>query len=56
MTMTYKITFADLGWYEVNAKSKAEAESIALFAAKNFHPELPAERLKIEKTEVLHNG
>lgn len=37
MTMTYKITFADLGWYEVKA-------------------ELPAEKLKIEKTEVLHNG
>ena len=33
MTMTYKITFADIGWYEVKA-----------------------EKLKIEKTEVLHNG
>lgn len=50
MTMTYKITFADLGWYEV------KAEEVALFAARNFHPELPAEKLKIEKTEVLHNG
>ena len=56
MTMTYKITFADLGWYEVKAENRKEAEEVALFAAPNFRPELPAERLKIEKTEVLHNG
>jgi hypothetical protein len=56
MTMTYKITFADLGWYEVKAENRKEAEEVALFAARNFHPELPAEKLKIEKTEVLYNG
>ena len=54
MTMKYKVIFADLGWYEVNVKSKAEAESIALFAAKNFHPE--REKFEIEKTEALPNG
>lgn len=48
MTMKYKVIFADL------AKSKAEAESIALFAAKNFHPE--REKFEIEKTEALPNG
>ena len=52
--MKYKVIFADLGWYEVNAKSNAEAESIALFVAKNFHPE--REKFEIEKTEVLPNG
>lgn len=56
MTMTYKITFADLGWYEVKAENQKEAEEVALFAARNFHPELPTEKLKIEKTEVLCNG
>lgn len=56
MTMTYKITFADLGWYEVKAECREDAEATALFAARNFHPELPAEKLKIEKIEVLHNG
>lgn len=30
MTMTYKITFADLGWYEVKAESRKEAEEVAL--------------------------
>lgn len=54
MTMKYKVIFADLGWYEVNAKSKAEAESIALFAAQNFHPE--REKFEIEKTEVQDDG
>lgn len=52
--MTYRVTFKDLGWYEVNAKSKAEAESIAIFAAQNFHPE--REKFEIEKTEALPNG
>lgn len=42
MTMKYKVIFADLGWYEVNAKSK------------NFHPE--REKFEIEKTEALPNG
>lgn len=56
MTMTYKITFADLGWYEVKAENRKEAEEAALFAARNFHPELPTEKLKIEKTEALYNG
>lgn len=52
--MKYRVTIADLGWYEVNAKSKAEAESIALFAAKNFHPE--REKFEIEKTEAQDDG
>lgn len=56
MTMTYKITFADLGWYEVKAESRKEAEETALFSARSFHPELTEDKLKIEKTEVLHNG
>ena len=30
MTMTYKITFADLGWYEVKAENRKEAEEVAL--------------------------
>lgn len=54
MTMKYKVIFADLGWYEVNAKSKAEAESIALFAAQSFHPE--REKFEIEGTEVISGG
>lgn len=54
MTMKYKVIFADLGWYEVKARNKAEAEHIALNAAKNFHPE--REKFEIEKTEVLPNG
>ena len=54
--MKYRVTIADLGWYEVEAKSRTEAEETALFAARSFHPELPAEKLKIEKTEVLPNG
>lgn len=52
--MKYRVTIADLGWYEVNARSKEEAESIALFVAKNFHPE--REKFEIEKTEALPNG
>ena len=52
--MKYKVIFADLGWYEVKARSKAEAESIALNAAKSVHPE--REKFEIEKTEVLPNG
>ncbi|WP_242915772.1 hypothetical protein [Faecalibacterium prausnitzii] len=53
MTMKYKVIFADLGWYEVKARNKAEAERIALNAANNFHPE--REKFEIEKTEVLPN-
>ena len=52
--MKYRVTIADLGWYEVNARSKEEAESLALFASQNFHPE--REKFEIEKTEVLPNG
>lgn len=54
MTMKYKVIFADLGWYEVEAKSRTEAEETALFAARSFHPE--REKFEIEKTEVLPNG
>ena len=54
--MTYKVSFADLGWYEVKAESREEAEATALFAARNFHPELVEDKLKIKKTEVLLNG
>lgn len=54
--MKYKVVFTDLGWYEVEAKSRTVAEETALFAARSFHPELPAEKLKIEKTEVLQDG
>ena len=54
--MTYKVTFTDLGWYEVKAKSKGDAAAIATFAAESFHPELTADKLKIENVEVLPNG
>lgn len=54
MTMKYKVVFTDLGWYEVEAKSRTEAEETALFAAHSFHPE--REKFEIEKTEVLPNG
>lgn len=54
--MKYKVVFTDLGWYEVEAESRTEAEETALFAARSFHPEPPAEKLKIKKTEVLQNG
>lgn len=54
--MKCKVVLTDLGWYEVEAKSRTEAKGTALFAARSFHPELPAEKLKIEKTEVLPNG
>lgn len=52
--MKYRVTIADLGWYEVNGESQKEAEENALFAARNFHPE--REKFEIEKTEVLPNG
>nr|DAE40522.1 MAG TPA: hypothetical protein [Caudoviricetes sp.] len=52
--VTYRVTFKDLGWYEVKAKNKGEAAAIATFAAENFHPE--REKFEIEKTEVLLNG
>lgn len=52
--MKYRVTIANLGWYEVNGESQEEAEENALFAAKNFHPE--REKFEIEKTEVLPNG
>ena len=51
--MKYRVTIADLGWYEVNARSKEEAESLALFAAQNFHPELNNYDLQVDKVEVL---
>lgn len=54
--MKHKVVFTDLGWYEVEAENRTEAEETAFFAARSFHPELPAEKLKIEKTEVLPNG
>lgn len=28
MTMKHKVIFADLGWYEVNAKSKADVVNL----------------------------
>lgn len=52
--MKYRVTIADLGWYEVNGESQEEAEENALFAAQNFHPE--REKFEIEKTEALPNG
>lgn len=48
--MKYRVTIADLGWYEVNSESQEEAEENALFAARNFHPE--REKFEIEKTEA----
>lgn len=54
--MKHKVVFKDLGWYEVDAENKAEAEKIAVFAAKSFHPELPESKLVIERTEVIRNG
>lgn len=56
MKMKHKVVFKDLGWYEVDAESKAEAEDIALTAAKSFHPELPDSKLVIERTEMMKNG
>lgn len=53
MTMTYKITFADLGWYEVKAESRGDATAKALYAAQRFHPELRGGGLRIERVEVL---
>lgn len=54
--MTFKVTFADLGWYEIKAKNKGEAVDTVIFAAENFHPELTIDKLKIENVEVLPNG
>lgn len=53
MRSTYKMTFPGLGWYEVRAENQKEAEETALLAARNFHPELPGDKLKIERVEVL---
>ena len=52
--MKYRVTIADLGWYEVNGESQKEAEENALFAARNFHPE--REKFEIEGTEVISDG
>lgn len=54
--MKHKVIFKDLGWYEVDAKNKAEAEKIAVFAAKSFHPELPESKLVVERVEVMLDG
>lgn len=51
--MKYRVTIADLGWYEVNVESQEEAEENALFAARNFHPK--REKFEIEGTEALPN-
>ena len=52
--MKYRVTIADLGWYEVNGESQEEAEENALFAARNFHPE--REKFEIDGMEALPNG
>lgn len=44
--MKYKVVFIDLGWYEVEAKSRTEAEETALFAARSFRPVDANELLK----------
>lgn len=54
--MTYKVTFANLGWYEVEAVSRGDAAAKAFYAARMFHPELRGGGLRIERVEVLENG
>ena len=54
--MKYRVTFLGLGWYEVEARSRKEAEENALFAARNFHPELNNYDLQVDKVEVIPNG
>lgn len=51
--MKYKVTFLGLGWYEVEARSRKEAEEKALNAARSFHPELNNYDLQVDKVEVL---
>lgn len=51
--MKYKVAFLGLGWYEVEARSRKEAEENALFAARSFHPELNNYDLQVDKVEVL---
>lgn len=53
--MTYKVTFANLGWYEVKAVSRGDAAAKAFYAAQRFHPELRGGGLRIERVEVLEN-
>lgn len=53
--MTYKVTFANLGWYEVKAVSRGDAAAKAFYAAQRFHPELRGGGLRIERVEVLES-
>lgn len=54
--MKYKVTFSGLGWYEVEANSRKEAEEKALNAARSFHPALNDYALQVDKVEVIPNG
>lgn len=54
--MKYKVSFLGLGWYEVEASSRKEAEEKALNAARNFHPALNDYALQVDKVEVIPNG
>lgn len=54
--MKYKVAFSGLGWYEVEADSRKEAEEKALNAARNFHPALNDYALQVDKVEVIPNG
>jgi hypothetical protein len=51
--MKYKVTFLGLGWYEVEADSRKEAEEKALNAARKFHPALNDYDLQVDKVEAL---
>ena len=54
--MKYKVTFWGLGWYEVEARSRKEAEENALFAARSVRPELNNYDQQADKAVVIPNG